>query len=170
MTSPVATSKISTVVVTSVAASLLLYTVARTRALSPWRRKRGRLGWTMTGLLARHSPMNRAALVFFDQAKALRRHEPMALGTVNVMSMLPSLSDTSDGSQKPCSASPSRYSNCPASCGCAPPSAFPSSMLSVTPLSIDATSSSTMRRSGAALAAYLAVARPNPPMRILPNE
>ena len=51
-----------------------------------------------------------AAVQSLFHAKAFICHVPFALGTVKVRSMLPLLSDTSEGIQNACMASPVRYS------------------------------------------------------------
>ena len=97
---PSAGSNSSTVVLTDSLSSLPFMTEASIMTLSPTRRKRGRLGWTITGLEAVTSDMKVVESNESVNATARSPQVVLALGTVNVSDRRPSAAVSSIGLKK----------------------------------------------------------------------
>ena len=110
ITAPVAGSNISTTVVIAVESSELFITDALIKALSPVRRKRGRLGCTITGLLDMISRDMVEVSMSSVKASAQSFHVVLALGAVNENVILPLSSVVSMGRKNASGISASRYS------------------------------------------------------------
>ena len=104
-------SNISTVVTTVCSLSELFITADCTHALSPLRRKRGRLGCTIIGFDDIISFANEATRSSSEYARARNCHVVLALGAVNEKLRLPSAPVVSIGRKKASGVSGARYSN-----------------------------------------------------------